>query len=150
MLHHTNLKRELRTIVTFSISALWLFCAAFCTVAFLHSVHTPEYLPVMVDISHCIDPFKSRFDFNTAMLIIEARTRRRWSATSHAPSPPELQRNLLVEQLIQRWHVQRLRIPHDRRAVQIPTEVIVLRAGLPMLSSRTAAGKSSCRHCVER
>ena len=32
MLHHTNLKRELRTLVTFSISALWLFCA----VVFLH------------------------------------------------------------------------------------------------------------------
>ena len=50
MLHHTNLKRELRTIVTFSISALWHFCAvafctvAFCTVAFLHSVHTPIIL----------------------------------------------------------------------------------------------------------
>ena len=49
MLHHTNLKRELRTIVTFPISALWLYCAvsfctvAFCTVAFLHSVHTPLY-----------------------------------------------------------------------------------------------------------
>ena len=42
MLHHTNLKRELRTIVTFHISALWLFCAvAFCTVAFLYSVTRP-------------------------------------------------------------------------------------------------------------
>ena len=60
-LHHTNLKRELRTIVTFSISALWLFCAvafsalwhfcavAFCTVAFcnvdfLHTVTRPNFL----------------------------------------------------------------------------------------------------------
>ena len=51
MLHHTNLKRELRTIVTFPISALWLFCAvAFCTVGISALWHSAQCHQIVVKL----------------------------------------------------------------------------------------------------